>query len=252
MPTIYADDTDGQVENDQNDIGVSDGWINCRNSLTGSSAANSTVRSTSGTWIKKWNTNKFTIRRSFFAFDTSAVGADPDADDCAAAATLKIYGFTYGTGDVIIVKATAPDLSTGVATGDFNALYGWNSSFEPSDLTVYSDEVATWSTSGYNDITLNFKARRDMASLDVFKVAIIEYDYDYLGVEFNPGSSGEVFNGMYYNHANSLADGKRPYIDYTAGVCGYTNTVNGVAGASILNVDGVVTDSIANVIGVDT
>ena len=250
MPTITADDTDGAVGHDQNSLGVYNGWVNCRNSATGSVAVNSTVRSTVGSYVKKWATNQFTIRRSFFAFDTSGLNADPDADDCATAATLKIYGYTYGTADVILVKATAPDLSTGVTTGDFNALDGWNSSFAPGDLTVYSSEITTWSTSGYNDITLNTQAIKDMNALGVFKVAIIEYDYDYLGVEYNPGGTGEVAAGMYYNHASSIADGKRPYITYTAGVCGYANNVIGVLSADINKIIGVETANIDKVLGV--
>ena len=248
MPSITADDTDGLVANDQNNLGVHDGWIACRNSPTGSEAANSTVRSTVGTYVKKWDTSQYTIRRSFFAFDTSGV-ASSDVN-CASAATLKIYGYSAGTGDVIIVKATAPDLSTGVATGDFNALYGWNSSFEPGDLTVYSSEVATWSTSGYNDITLNAQARKDMNSLSVFKIAIIEYDYDYLGVEYNPGANGEVATGMYYNHSSALSNGKRPYIDYTEGACGYGNNVNGIATANIGKITGIATADIEEVMGI--
>jgi hypothetical protein len=250
MPDILAGTTDGVIYNDQNALSRNDGWTLCRNSSTGSYASNSIMYTPAGTQVRKFSTNRYSIRRSFFAFDTSAIGADPAVDDCATAATLKIYGVTYGTADVIIVKATAPDLSTGVATGDFNALDGWSTSFGPADLTVYSSEVATWSTSGYNDITLNAQARKDMNSLSVFKLAIIEYDYDYLDVEYNPGTSGQVNAGMYYNNAHAAADGKRPTITYTAGACGYTHNVDGVSAANIGGVIGVSAANIANRSGV--
>ncbi len=254
MPDITAATTDGVVYNDQNALGVNDGWVNCRNSSTGSLVQNAVVFNPSAVQVKKWSSagsGRFTIRRSFFSFDTSAIDADPSADDCATAATLKIYGVTYGTADLIVVKATAPDLSTGVATGDFNALDGWNSSFTSSDLTAYSAEIATWSTSGYNEITLNSQALKDMNDSSVFKIAVIEYDHDYLGVEYNPGTSGEVNVGMYYNHASSLADGKRPLITYTAGPCGYGNDVLGVSSANIGEILGVATANIDIVLGVD-
>ena len=247
MPDITADDTDGVVYHDQNAIGVNDGWVNCRNSATGSDVKNSIVFSTAGVYVKKWQANRFTIRRSFFAFDTSGVGSTDS--NCAASATLKIYGVTAGTADVIVVKATAPDLSTGVAASDFNALHGWNSSFAPSDLTAYSSEVATWSTSGYNEITLSKQARKDMDSSSVFKVAIIEYDHDYLGAEYNPGSSGEIAAGMYYNHASSLANGKRPIISYTTGQCGYPNSVIGVSDSNIEKILGIEASEVEKVLG---
>lgn len=255
MPNIYANATDGVVYHDQNALGVNDGWINCRNSSTGSLVQNSVIYSTAGAQVKKWNalgSGRFTIRRSFFAFDTSGVGADPSVDDCATAATLKIYGQSNGTADVIVVKATAPDLSTGIATGDFNALHGWNSSFSPDDLTVYSSEITSWSTSGYNDITLNVKALRDMNSSNILKLAIMEYDYDYLGVEYNPGTTGQLDTGFWYNHANALADGKRPYITYTEGVCGYSHDVNGVPSANIGTLLAVATKDVSIVIGKET
>ena len=251
MPDIYSDTTDGVVYHDQNEASVAnDGWVLCRNSATGSSATSTSIHSTAGVYVKKWSTDQFTIRRSFFAFDTSGVGTSDS--NCAVTPILKIYGRTVGTTDIIVVKATAPDLSTGIATNDFNALDGWNSSFSSSDLTAYSSEVTTWSTSGYNDITLNSTAQSDMNSLSVFKVAIIEYDYDYLGVEYNPGPSGEIGAGMYYNHASSLADGKRPYITYTEGSCGYTHEISGIASNNIGSVIGVAAADIASRSGVNT
>jgi len=246
MPDIVAGSTDGVVYHDQNAIGVNDGWTNCRNSSTGSAVYSTTVYSAAGVYVKKWATNKFQIRRSFFAFDTSGIGSSDS--NCATAATLKIYGRTYGAADIIVVKATAPDLSTGVATGDFNALSGWTDSFEPGDLTAYSSEITTWSTSGYNDITLNKDARTDMIALSIFKVAIIEYDYDYLGVEYNPGALGEIADGMYYNHT-ATDSGKRPYITYTEGSCGYENDVSGVAFSDIGKINNIATADISKVSG---
>ena len=254
MPDIYAATTDGVVYHDQNDAAVaSDGWALCRNSVTGSSVSNTSVYSTAGVYVKKWDADQFTIRRSFFAFDISGVGSSDS--NCAAAATLKIYGRTYGTADIIAVKAHTSwaGLLTGIATNDFNALDGWNASFTSSDLTAYSAEVTTWSTSGYNDITLNDSALSDMnSSSGVFRVAIMEYDHDYSSVEYNPGAGGEVAAGMYYNHASSAANGKRPYITYTEGSCGYSHSISGVDFGNIGSVIGVAAANIANRSGVDT
>ena len=246
MPDIIAASTDGLADHDQNDIGVNDGWINCRNSATGSDAKNATVFSTAGVYVKKWATDRFQIRRSFFAFDTSAIECP---DDGAATATLKIYGRTTGTANIIVVKATKPDLSTGIVQNDFNELTGWNSSFGPSDLTAYSSQVTSWNTSAYNEITLNRSARDDMASLSIFKLALMEYDHDYLGVEYNPGAFGEVAVGLFYNHPSSLANGKRPTLTYTSGPCGYAHTIIGVPSSNIGEINGLETSLAAEVIG---
>ena len=258
MPTVYADNTDGVVYSDQNSAQSTAGWAACRNATDGNVVYNDIIYTTAGVHTKKWSnagSGQFTIRRTFYAFDTSGIGTelgDPGGDDCAIAATLKIYGRTYGTADVIAVKATAPDLSTAIATSDFDALYGWKADFTPNDLIAYSSEISTWSTSGYNDITLNIKAIRDMSSLDVFKVAILEYDYDYLGVEYDPGTTGEVSAGMYFNHVSSLADGKRPYIDYTVGACGFGHKVNGVSPTVIASIINVGASNASTVVGKST
>ena len=109
--------------------------------------------------------------RSFFAFDTSGVTVKPNS------ATLKLYGYQYTTADVIIIKVDAG--ATGDSDSDFVAGdYSKTGTFDAS--TAYSAEIATWSTTGYNEITLNATALADMKSLSEFKIALIEHDYDYL------------------------------------------------------------------------
>ena len=61
-----------------------------------------------------------------------------------------------------------------------------------------------------------------MASLDTFKVAVINYDYDYLDVE--PATNTNERNGMYISYQSGTD--KDPYIDYTAGTTTVTHNAN--------------------------
>ena len=47
-----------------------------------------------------------------------------------------------------------------------------------SCATNYSSEITSWSTSGYNDITLNSTALSVMARISDFKIVLLQYDYD--------------------------------------------------------------------------
>ena len=81
------------------------------------------------------------------------------------ALTLKLYGATMlGTGtavdtDMIIVEGT---FGSTIAVGDHDSFTGYGSGWDSSDTVEYSsafgDVTGGWSTSGYNEITLNSDA----------------------------------------------------------------------------------------------
>ena len=242
MPTIYAATTDGWV----GALAQGGTWADARDSTGSDLGRGNTglnVTSLAGSGVHVIHTTSrggyYQVIRSFFAFDTSGISSAP------ASATLKLYGTIAGTGDVIAVKATKPDLSTGVLPADFDAITGFSTGASMSgNVTDYSAEISSWSTSGYNDITLNAAALSDMASLSVFAVAIVNYTYDYLNVA--PSSTSET-NGFYF--ADNTSTSKDPYIDYTVAT-GYGNNVIGVASANIGEVIGVATANIEKVTGV--
>ena len=164
----------------------------------------------------------YMILRAFFLFDTSGISITPSE------ATLNITGYYWGTSDVIAVRS---EQGTTLSTADFDALYGASTAITNSDGTgtgtlagisglAYSSEVTSWNTSGYNNIELNATALADMASLDTFKVAIIDYDYDYLDITV--GTSTYI-SGCYFSDEPGTS--KDPYIDYTAGVPVIDNAV---------------------------
>ena len=240
MPTIYAADTDGYLYNYTTDT-----WVNVRGAGTATHAGASVTRYSRA--IRTFHTagrggDTYFVGRSFFAFDTSGITAT------VASATLKIYGFSNDdAGGVIAVKATAPDLSTDIAVADFDAITGFSAGNTMSgNVTDYSSELATWTTSGYNEITLNAQALSDMVSGDVLKICVVEHDHDYSN---SAPSNADFDNGCYFSEYSSTS--RDPYIDYTLAAGAQVAKVSGVAEASISTVSGVANASIASIIDGD-
>lgn len=177
------------------------------------------------------------VYRYFFRFDTSGISVTP------ANATLKIRGYGVTSGDIIAVKSTQGDTP---GTGDFDAITGWSSGADnESNVTKYSAEISTWSSSGFNDIALNSTALSDMASLSNFKLCLINFDYDLKNVDPYAGTAG---SGLYLSEWSDSA--LHPYLEYTAGASGYGHEVLGVASGDISTVKGVATADISKVLGV--
>ena len=116
---------------------------------------------------------------------------------------------TSGTADLFVVKSTQ---ASTLANSDFDAITGWDHDADnSSNVTYYSSEVTSWSTSGYNTIALNATALTDMRGLSTFNVCLIEADYDLTNTE--PSTGTDVFSGVYFiEWVNSY---ERPYLDYT-------------------------------------
>ena len=218
MPNIYATN-DGTAQSSANTTG----WASCRNE--DGTGGTSTFSDDGGTVnYQTWATRvgrfsgrgapSWILKRAFFTFDTSGISEAPSS------ATLKIYGFAQTSGDVIALKS---DYSSGDGSEAFNDIVNGatplgnsdgsgTGTFASTSVVEYSSEVSTWSTGAYNDITLNSDALSDMASLDTFKVALMDYDYDYLDIE--PSSGSQVGVGMYISRYSGTS--RDPYIDYTA------------------------------------
>ena len=209
MATIYAGTNDGMCASDL----VS--WVSARNHA-GASFDSDDLRDADGISIYYHaGRGNAGIKRSFFAFDTSGVSVAPTDG------TLKIFGYYTFSADIIAVRSEQGDP---IDAGDFNSFpsaavtalgnsdgSGAGTFAGISGLT-YSNELSTWSVLGYNDIALNPTALSDMASLDTFKVCLMEYDSDYLDIAVTAG----VSNGLYF--ADTAGTGRDPYIDYTPGV----------------------------------
>ena len=248
MATIYASTNDALVFKTLGGVG----WNAVHDSTTGtvviSNAASNGI-AIAANCLAGGRGTIWLASRVLMDFDTKDISVAPSA------ATLKVYGITNGTADIIVLKSWQ-DLSS-IATDWYNAMIDPTvvipgNAWGTVNVTEYSNELTTWSTSGYNDITLNATALADMASLDTFKLMIMEYDYDYRDVDPDLGGrSGcqDVKSGVYF--ADNTGTSKDPYIDYTPGVAaGYGNPVLGVASGDISKINGVATADISKVSGV--
>jgi len=209
MSTEYAHTNDGYVTRFQQSS-----WSDARNNIAGTQASSTTPAHYTGITAEKVSARGggflYSIFRSFMYFDTSSI------TDTVSDATLRIRGYSSDSGDCIVLQATS-DIAT-LGTADFGAITGWDITTDgsgggdnESNVTKYSDEVTSWSTSGYVNIALNSTAKTDMEDNDTLYVALVNYDHDLLDIE--PTGYASNRNGLYY--INSLGTSKDPYLDYT-------------------------------------
>jgi len=206
MAAIYAHTNDGYV------YATGSNFALIRGAGTGTSANSTLTRNAyavrADVAAGRGGGSTYTVTRTFMYFDTSGISGNVES------ATLKVYGYVNGGGDIITVKATS-DVSS-LATTDFDAIVGWSSTSDgsgggdnESNVTKYSDEIATWSTSGYNDITLTSTALENMRDDDTVYICLMNYDHDLKDIT----PTGSNRNGLYY--INYTGTSRDPYIDYT-------------------------------------
>ena len=208
MATIYAHTNDGYVTRH-----TQSSWSDARANTAGTSGNSTITRLTAGVAGYRASARgggySFTIYRSFFFFDTSGISTDVDS------ATFKVYGYSQGGGDLIAVKSNS-DIET-LGSADFGSIVGWDTTTDgsgggdnESNVTKYSAEISTWSTSGYNDITLNAQALADMRDDDTVYICLINFDYDLKDIA--PTGDSTHKNGLYF--INYTGTSRDPYIDY--------------------------------------
>ena len=219
MATIYAHTNDGYATRH-----TQSSWSNARANTAGTSGNSTITRLTAGVAgyraAARGGGYSFTIYRSFFYFDTSGISTDVDS------ATFKVRGYSNGGGDLIAVKSNS-DIET-LGSADFGSIVGWDTTTDgsgggdnESNVTKYSAEISTWSTSGYNDITLNAQALADMRDDDTVYICLINFDYDLKDV--SPTSYNVNRNGLFYT--NNTGTSKDPYVDYELAVATTDNAV---------------------------
>lgn len=227
MPIIYADTSDGVIRK----TGQST-YNNAREATFGSvtdSAASSTLVEASYYPSRRGGIT-YSVSRSFYAFDISSISA-------CSAVTLNIHGRTDRSSDdgIIVVRSTAfgGDGATALASGDFDAIHGWNSTQGSmiGAATPYSSAFPTssWSSTGYNSITLDQNSITSIiasASNNYILLAVVDFAYDYSKVGPPQGNSISAY------FSNNAGFSKDPYLDITTGSHGGFN-VNTVVNAAI-------------------
>ena len=200
MPDISPNTNDGRCS-------VSNAsWVGAKN--TTSQSYNSTNRflfnAIEGSrYTSRGGGYSWSISRSFFYFDTSGISVAPSA------AQLNLMGFHSAavSADFFAIKSTH---STTLSAGDFDAFPlssspGTNDGSGGGDMeslvTKYSSEITTFNAGSFNAVALNSTARADMASLDTFKLCLMESVHDMRDVE----------------------PSRDPYLSYTAGAAATTD-----------------------------
>tara|TARA_Y100000592_G_C5415372_1_gene290313 strand:- start:155 stop:844 length:690 start_codon:yes stop_codon:yes gene_type:complete len=214
MPNIYANTNDGYVTRFNQST-----WSDARANTTGTAVSSTSLGHFTGVRADeapaRGGGTTFSIYRSFFYFDTSAILRD------VSSATFKVRGYSNGGGDLIAVKSTS-DIET-LGTADFNSMAAgtsgsWQTTTDGSGggdntnyVTAYSAQIELWNTGGYNDIDLNAQALADMRDDDTVYICLLNYDYDLLDIEPTGWTSNR--NGLFYSEYSGTS--RDPYITYT-------------------------------------
>ena len=245
MPIIYADSSDGLIHRPNRST-----FTDAREGATGT--VDDSVTWSTNTIRAEETTSRgrtyYHVGRSFYAFDVSSITTTVDS------VSLNIYGYSNNSypGGLIVVRSDAfgGDGLTALATGDFNAIHGWDGT---SGMGAYGQATAwssnwntnAWSTSGYNSIPLTSATQTVVVTQDYILIAIVDYSYDYLKVS-PPGSwpsNQDNSIGGYYTDETGTS--KDPYLDITYDVShGYAHSVNTVVGAAIGKVNTTLRDNI--------
>jgi hypothetical protein len=167
------------------------------------------------------------------AFDTSVI-TEP-----VTAVTLWIFkqALGLGNGDFIPVKATAPSTTVNVSGSNYNSIFQYQVGAPMNanglgNVVDYADNATYGTLDGWNAITLNAVACTDINLLTQFKLALVNYTYDYLYQSPSFGTNdGTAINAL----------SNPPYLEITTGVGqwvlsinpGVTKKVDGVTGTNI-------------------
>jgi hypothetical protein len=159
--------------------------------------------------------------RYFMAFDTTAL------TETAQSAILWVFKQTTGlnNGDIIPVKATAPTTTTNIVGTDYNAIFQYETGYAMNANTVgnvvdYADSVTTVWNNGWNAIPLNAAAVADLNTLAQFKLALVDYTYDYLYTSPTPGDPGTSVGNAINGGTNA------PYLEIETGLGQYVLSID--------------------------
>lgn len=232
MPTINSATTRGRVSNSYTNIGglaVSQ-FADTRDQTIGNPSSsvntNDTVaisaRTTGG------STRISVCSRYFMAFDTSSITSTPGS------ATLFLYGATNITGNIIVVKSTAPSLTTNINSLNYGSITGYVAGNSMAGfVTDYSNPFTLTNGSGWNSVSLNSTALSDIDTLTTFRIAIVNYDYDYL---YNDPQTN-------FTQTCGINITNQPYLLIT----GYNGKIYSIPFNTVSAVDGVLNSNISKI-----
>jgi hypothetical protein len=251
MPDIIADITDGRIGK----VAFSSTtWADARDATTGNNVNTGDVNGDPFAVVSEITTSRGGIGacfRYFLAFDTS--GVTGTVSSATITLTSDVISAAYSVGDIILVKASKPDLSTTIAAADFDAIPGFSTGNTMSgNVTDYSAEFTSFSNTdgAANVITLNSNALSDISSLSVFALVVVNFDKDYSNVA--PSLGGTRFANGIYSANTTTNTAYKPKLSYTlATVASEIAKINAIAIASVDKIDGTAKANYSKVLGID-
>jgi len=187
--TAYSTTADGVTSNQFNTD-----FATTRNAATGTGYL--ATGTSSGTAIACYSTTGTSrlMRRSYFYFDTSSISTNT-----ISAAVFSLYGVVNNGSSVSVQKGTQ---AATLAAADYDSFTG----------NSYGNTTG-WSTTGYNDITLDATGLSDINKTGETKYCAREYTYDYLNSD--PGDAMHA-NGCYYANQSGTTNDPKLVVTHAA------------------------------------
>lgn len=187
--TYYADTNDGNVRLD----GYNGTWANAVAQSTGTTVDSGTYFFSSAFFTNRFSTFNY-IYRSFFMFDTSDL---PD-NAVVTSAIISLYGSTNNSGSKTIHIQEGTQATT-LTTADFDNFTG----------STFGDSGGSWSTSAYNNITLNASGRSAVSKTGYTKYCGRERE------DYNVSFSTSGTCGCYYANETGTTKDPKLVLEYT-------------------------------------
>jgi streptogramin lyase len=160
------------------------------------------------------------------AFSTLSVGQNQ-----ITSATLQVHFTGDGDHDIMVVEATAPSTTTNISAADFKAISGYNNGGSMSGNTTDYISTPVAPTNGWNAISLNANAIEAFNSGQEFRIALVDYIYDYQYLP--PPLNSLIYTGII------ISGNLEPYLVVETGTPGLGQYVLSISPESYSNVNSV-------------
>lgn len=151
------------------------------------------------------------ISRYFMSFSTLSVPTQ------ITSATLYVYFSGNVDNNIMIVNANKPSTTVDISVADFKAIDGYN---DGASMLVNTTNLIDYPLSpfgGWNGITLNANALNVFNGQPEVRLALVDYDYDYLYQ--SPPLNSSIYTGI-------SISGTEPYLVVETGLGQYVISIS--------------------------
>jgi hypothetical protein len=209
--TAYSSTADGQVYNN-----TSATWATVHDATTGTVYNNTGSYGGSAAGGVSWNGSVHEIDRNYYYFNTSSMGSGK----AISSAIFSLRGYSNNSANVSVQQGTQ---AATLGTGDFDNF-----------TNTYFAKTTSWSTAGYNDMTLDSSGKTWCNNNSLCYMCTREYDHDYL----NSHTDSNYSSGAYYADAAGTSVDPKLVITYSVAATSKIKTINGINQANIKTADG--------------